>query len=79
MLRLRASLSAEPQSTHGVDVTDTFEVGLESFRAHEQYLAGLGPNAPDPAEFLEGMFRAVGTRLGCRFGLAFEVLPLQLY
>ncbi len=67
---------ASPLSAHGVDVTDTFERGVMSLRAHASYLAGLGPNAPDAAEWLESYARTVGTRLGCRFGAAFEVLQL---
>jgi LmbE family N-acetylglucosaminyl deacetylase len=69
--------AGSPGAVHGVDVTDTFHRGLKSLRAHEAYLAGLGPDAPDPAEFLESYARMFGTRLGCRFALAFEVFPLQ--
>jgi LmbE family N-acetylglucosaminyl deacetylase len=68
-----------PQSTHAVDVTDTFERGVESYRAHAIYNEGLGPDAPDPHEFMEGLSRMAGTRLGTRFAVAFELLPLQLY
>ena len=46
-----------PMSTHAVDVTDTFDRGLESYRAHQVYLDGLGPDAPDPQEFMEGLSR----------------------
>ena len=69
--------AGSPGATHGVDVSETFHRGLESLRAHEAYLAGLGPDAPDPAEFLEGYARMFGTRLGCRFAMAFEVFRLQ--
>lgn len=55
-------------------MTEAFEAGLESLRCHRVYLAGLGPDSPDPREFLEGFARAVGVR----FGVAFEVFPLQL-
>jgi LmbE family N-acetylglucosaminyl deacetylase len=68
-----------PLSTHAVDVTDTFERGVESYRAHTIYNEGLGPNAPDPHEIMEGLSRMAGTRLGTRFAVAFELLPLQLY
>ena len=61
-----------------VDVTETFDRGLESYRAHKVYLDGLGPDAPDPQEFMEGLSRMAGTRLGTRFAVAFELLPLQL-
>jgi len=65
--------AGSPRGRHGVDVTDTFHRGLASLRAHEAYLRGLGPDSPDPAEFLEGMARAAGTRLGSRFATTFEV------
>lgn len=67
---------ASPQSRHGVDVTDTFERGVESLRAHDAYLRGLGSTDFDPEEFLEGIARQVGTQLGCRYGVALEVLQL---
>ena len=41
--------SNEP--THAVDVTDTIDVGVESLRAHDAYLTGLGRDF-DPDEFL---------------------------
>jgi LmbE family N-acetylglucosaminyl deacetylase len=67
-----------PQAGHAVDVTETFAVGIAALRAHEAYLAGLGPDAPDPEEFLESMARAAGTRLGCKLAVTFEVYPLRL-
>jgi LmbE family N-acetylglucosaminyl deacetylase len=67
-----------PEARHGVDVTDTFDKGVESLQAHKAYHAALGEGGFDPAEFLESIGRMVGTRLGCRYGVAFEVFPLQL-
>ena len=66
-----------PGAEHGVDISDHFATGLASLRAHAAYLQGLGggPMA-DPAEFLESFARAAGTRLGCRFAVAFEVIYL---
>lgn len=69
--------AASPDSGHGVDVTDTFDRGIASLLAHEQYLRGLGWETFDPEEFLAGFARQVGTRLGCRYGVAFEVFQLQ--
>ena len=63
-------------SRHGVDVTDTFERGVDSLRAHAAYLRGLGSGNFDPAEFLEAISRGPGTRLGVRYGSAFEVFHL---
>lgn len=65
---------ASPQATHAVDVTDTFEVGVESLRRHAAYLAGLGD--PDPEEFLRGNAEATGARFGGRLAVAFELLGI---
>jgi LmbE family N-acetylglucosaminyl deacetylase len=70
--------AGSPLSTHGVDVTDHLAAGVASLRAHEAYLAGLSQQM-DPEEFLESFARMTGSRLGCRFGVAFEVLPIQLF
>jgi len=68
-----------PHARHGVDVTGSFERGVASLRAHDEYLRGLGAGDFDPEEFLEGVARQVGTRLGCRYGVAFEVFPLSSF
>lgn len=65
-----------PDAAHGVDVSDTFDRGVASLRAHEVYLRGLGSGSLDPEEFLEGVARQVGSRLGCRYGVAFEAFRL---
>jgi LmbE family N-acetylglucosaminyl deacetylase len=63
-----------PEASYGVDVTETFDTGVASLRAHEAYLAGLSQRT-DPEEFLESMARPTGTRLGVRYAVAFEVIP----
>jgi LmbE family N-acetylglucosaminyl deacetylase len=65
-----------PQSGHGVDTTDTFEAGVASLEAHRAYIDGLGWEAFDPREFLEGNARATGQRLGVAFAAAFEVFSM---
>lgn len=65
-----------PQSTHGVDVTDTLELGLRSLAAHEEYLRGLGWASADAGQFVARLASTAGARLGCRFGAPFEVLRL---
>ena len=65
------------EATHAVDVTETFAAGVDSLRAHKTYLEGLGDAFGDPEEFLESFARTSGTRLGCRYAVAFEVYPLQ--
>ncbi len=68
---------ASPESRHGVDITETFDAGVESLRAHQAYIDGLGWEDFDPAEFLEGMSRANGSRMGVTHSAAFEVFPLR--
>jgi LmbE family N-acetylglucosaminyl deacetylase len=69
--------AASPQARHGVDVSESFAAGVASLQAHAAYLDGLGWPDFDAEEFLEGLARAVGTRLGRRFGAAFEVFHLR--
>jgi LmbE family N-acetylglucosaminyl deacetylase len=71
--------ASSPQSQHGVDVTDTFDRGVASLLAHAEYIRGLGSDTFDPEEFLDGLCRSVGTRLGTRYGVAFEAFPLHAF
>jgi LmbE family N-acetylglucosaminyl deacetylase len=68
-----------PAARHGADTTDTFDRGVASLQAHEQYLRGLGSDTFEPEEFLASFSRQVGTRLGTRYGVAFEVFPLRSF
>ena len=68
--------AGSPLSTHGVEITDTFDVGVASLRAHKAYIDGLGWENFDAGEFLEGMSRATGQRLGVAHAVAFEVFPM---
>ena len=70
--------AGSPAGRHAVDITGTFDRGLASLEAHEAYLGGLG-GAFDPEEFLEGVSRAAGTRLGTRYAAPFEVFTINLY
>ena len=65
---------ASPQPTHAVDVTGTFEVGVDSLRRHAAYLAGLGD--PDPEQFLRQGAAATAERFGGRLGVPFELLGI---
>ena len=65
-----------PQATHAVDTAATFDAGGASLEAHRAYIDGLGWEHFDPREFLEGMARATGQRLGCAFAAPFEVFPM---
>lgn len=68
-----------PQSKHGVDTTDTFDLGVRSLEAHAAYLRGLGSGDFDPEEFLEGFSRQTGSRLGVKYAVSFEVFRLGLF
>jgi hypothetical protein len=73
----RILVAASPESTHGVDVTDTFAQGVASLQARDAYLRGLGRDAmTDPEELLEAMSRPAGTRMGTRYATMFEVIDL---
>ena len=47
-----------------------------SLEAHAAYIDGLGWENLDAREFLEGMGRATGQRLGVAFAAPFEVFPM---
>jgi len=68
--------AGSPESSYGVDITETFDKGVESLKAHSAYIEGLGWEDFDPAEFLEGMSRATGQRLGVAHAVGFEVFPM---
>jgi LmbE family N-acetylglucosaminyl deacetylase len=68
--------AGSPDGRHGVDTTDTFDRGVESLKAHKAYIDGLGWENFDPAEFLEGMSRPTGSRLGVSHAASFEVFSM---
>lgn len=68
--------NGSPQAAHGVDTTDTFDLGVESLRAHGAYIDGLGWEHFDAGEFLEGSARPTGARMGVRFATSFEVFRM---
>jgi LmbE family N-acetylglucosaminyl deacetylase len=68
--------AGSPLATHGVDTTQDFEAGVASLAAHKAYIDGLGWSDFDPAEFLEGIARMTGTRLGTPMAASFEVFPM---
>jgi len=65
-----------PDSGHAVDTTDTFDAGVASLEAHGAYIDGLGWEDFDAREFLEGMARQTGQRLGTPFAAPFQVFPM---
>jgi LmbE family N-acetylglucosaminyl deacetylase len=63
---------ASPRPTHAVDVTATFDLGVDSLRLHAAYLRGLGD--PDPEAFLRQAAEAAAPRFGRRLAVTFELL-----
>ena len=68
------AFSGSPQPTHGVDTTDTFDVGVASLAAHHVYLEHLGGDMASPDEFLRGAATAGGERLGTPLAATFEII-----
>ena len=68
--------AASPRANQAVDITETFDAGVESLRAHSAYIEGLGWADFDPAEFLESLSRGTGSRLGVRHAVGFEVFRM---
>lgn len=69
-------VAASPHAGHAVDVTDTFDDGVASLRAHAAYIDGLGWQDFDPAEFLGRITRANGEAFGVEHATTFEVLRM---
>jgi LmbE family N-acetylglucosaminyl deacetylase len=69
-------VGGSPDASIGVDITDSFDRGVASLRAHKAYIDGLGWENFDAGEFLEGFARAAGSRMGTAFAVSFEVFPM---
>lgn len=68
------AFSGSPEATHGVDVTDTIDVGIASLRCHEIYLANLDGDMADPDTFLRNAAERAGPRLGVPLATTFEIV-----
>ena len=68
--------ASSPDSEHGVDISETFDLGVESLRAHRAYIEGLGWEDFDAAEFLGQTSRRDGERMGVLHATAFEVFSM---
>ena len=73
-----ALFGGSPHATHGVDVTDTIERGVDSLREHRTYLDGLGTatEGTDPAAFVRDWALAAGPLFGVHAATTFELIPL---
>src|SRR6266511_2891837 len=68
-------ISGVPSPTHACDIGAVIERGIASLRAQRAYLEGLGGQF-DPAEFLREQAARAGSRFGCQYAVAFQVLRL---
>ena len=68
---------ASPQSSHAVDITDTFDRGVASLAAHRRYLAALGDGPmADPETFLRTMAERTAEQFGGRLSTSFELIAM---
>jgi LmbE family N-acetylglucosaminyl deacetylase len=70
-----AYVAATGNPTHFVDVTGTIGAGVESLRAHQAYIDGLGREF-DPDEFLRNLAGYAGLGAGCEYAVAFHRYPM---
>jgi len=64
------------EPTHAANVTDTLATGIDSLRAHQTYLEGLGRDF-DPDGFLRTMPAGAGRAIGVPHAVAFGRVQLQ--
>lgn len=68
------AFSGSPQATHAVDVTDTFDAGVESLACHAVYLENLDGDMASPDEFLRGAAESIGNDYGVDLAASFELI-----
>ncbi len=69
-----ALFGGSPEATHGVDVTDHLEAGIESLCCHKIYLESLGQDRSDAETFLTEAAAVAGPRLGVGYAATFEMV-----
>ena len=69
------AIAGSPEATHAVDITETFDLGIQSLHAHAEYLRAL--NGPDPAQFLRQFAEATGARYDDVLATAFELFTFR--
>jgi len=67
--------TASTSPTHGVDVTDWLQAGVDSLKCHHTYLEALGDPDFDPEQFLRSAATGAGAKLGVDLAVAFEMVP----
>jgi LmbE family N-acetylglucosaminyl deacetylase len=69
------AIAGSPEAGHAVDITDTFDSGVQSLRCHAEYLRAL--QGPDPEPFLRQIAEANAERFDDRLATAFELFTLR--
>ena len=67
----------ESTASHGIDVTDYWERGMESLRQHRAYLENLGPAGAGTFSMLTDFASRSGETLGYRYGLLVELVLIN--
>ena len=68
-------IAGSPNPTHGVDVTDFIERGIQSLKEHKVYIENLSQQV-DPDEMLRWNASIIGERMGCEYAIGFEVVRI---
>ena len=68
------AFSGSPQPTHAVDITDTFDAGVESLACHKVYLQNLDGEMASPDGFLRGPAVSIGEDFGVPLATSFEII-----
>ena len=68
-------VSASPDASHAVDVTEFMDTGIASLEKHRVYIDNLGKEF-DAENYLTFNLAAVGERLGCDYAVSFKVFEL---
>jgi hypothetical protein len=70
------AVAGSPRANHAVDVSETFEAGVESLLAHRTYLAALSDEPPEQQarEFLDRTTSFAAARFGGRRATTFELI-----
>jgi LmbE family N-acetylglucosaminyl deacetylase len=71
------AVAASPVTDHAVEVTTSFDRGVESLRAHKAYLSALGGEMADASGWLRPFAEDVGRRLGVQLAIGFELIPVR--
>lgn len=68
------AFSGSPQATHGVDVSASFDAGVESLSCHRLYLDNLSGDMASPDAFLRGPATSIGESMGVELAASFELV-----